>query len=347
MLGLALALAVAGCDKHDDAKAKAAAAGEPAPAGKAVEAKAAEPVEPAPPPVATDPEMKQLLAKGTACARGPSGLPLDCPEYKAVGDYAFQHQGSEQVAATCAGFLGDADASKRLLAAACLDRLNARTATTQLGRALDAIEHEQDPVVREQIAWAIKNAEAVTAKLDDRVIATVNRLAADPASERAAGYLFGTLFPQYLMGRGPKPPPAAQALALEALGRDGSSMQRAALNAVRLLDDQPAACAALGKAIRPDAKRWGEAAAALADVGAACAADAPKVVDFALERLAAGDVAFEAFEKLDRAFDLGAPTRAKIAKALKRARPKLPEWQRSRADKAAAAFAAPRKPAAK
>jgi hypothetical protein len=302
-------------------------------------------VEEVPQPTAVDATAQTILAAGTKCERSGLGLPIDCPEYKRIGEHAFQNQGSEATAATCAKFLTDTDAKKRLLASNCLDHLNAVTATTQLGAALDAIEKEQDEIVREQIAWGIKNAEAVTAKLDARVIAVVNKLAADQKAEKAAGYLFDTLFPQYMMGPGPKPPPAAQALALEALTRDGTGMQRTALNSVRLLDDTAAVCAALGTAIRADATMWHEAASALADVGAPCAADVPRVIDLTLERLKAGDARMNVLVKLDRKLELDAATRKRIAKTLKSARGKAREWERKGIDETAARFAKPREEA--
>ena len=296
----------------------------------------------APPTVAKDEGVAAMLAKGTACEVKDSGLPLDCPEYKAIHEYAFQKQGSAEVAATCAGALRDPDRKKRLLAAECLFDLNAVGKTPQLGTALDAIEAETDEVVRRQIAWGIMGAEAVTAKLDARVLAVVTKLAANPASDVAAGYLFSSLFPQYMVGTGPKPPAAAQALAIASIGRDGTGLQREAFNAIRMLDDKPAVCAALGAAIRPDAKHWADAASVLADLGEACAADAARVIDVALARLAAGDDELRLVKKYDRAFDLGAATRAKILQALRAARPRLAEWKRTEVDATIAVFAAPR-----
>jgi hypothetical protein len=300
-----------------------------------------------PPPVAAakpqikDDGAKQLLAAGTACALRQGALPLDCAEYKAMGDYAFQHQGSDAVAETCAAFLRDPDAKKRLLAATCLDHLNARGVTPQLGAALDAIEAEKDVAVQKEIAWGIKDAEAVTAKLDDRVLALTAKLAADPKTEPAAADVFSTLFPQYMMGSGPKPPVKAQQMAIEAIGRDGTAMQREAFNAIKLLDDKPAVCAALGAAIKPEAKQWANAADAFADLKDACVADLPRVLDLTLAQLAAGDDHLDLLKKLDRAFELDAPTRAKIAKAIKAARGKAPDWKRKQFDETAALFAKP------
>src|SRR5450755_867478 len=127
-----------------------------------------------PPPVAAqpapvkpqikDPAVKDMLAKGTSCELQQGGLPLACPEFKAIGDYAFQHQGSTEAAETCAAFLSDPDNKKRLLAAECLFHFNAVGKTPELGFALDAIETEKEPKTLEEIAWGISGAEAVTAK---------------------------------------------------------------------------------------------------------------------------------------------------------------------------------------
>src|SRR5512140_3150982 len=141
-----LAILIAACGKSGGDQAKPA----PPPAGSGSAATRPEPpLAPPAKPQAKDEGARTLLAKGTTCERASQGyLPLDCPDYKAVGDYAFQHQDDKGVAETCSAFLHDPDQKKRLLAATCLDHLNARTATTQLGVAMDAIELEKDEMVR-------------------------------------------------------------------------------------------------------------------------------------------------------------------------------------------------------
>jgi len=332
-------LAVVGCGKAADKPA-------PAPAGSGSSAAAMKTAPP--PPAAAKPQIKddgakQILAKGTTCKISDSHeLPMDCAEYKAIGEYAFQKQGDAAVAETCAAFLTDPDLGKRLLAAECIYKLNAVGKTPVLGAALDALETEKDPLVKVRIAWGISGAEAVTAKLDDRVLAVVNKLAADPLTELAAGYLFASLFPQYMMGSGPKPPAKAQALAIDAIGRDNKSMQNAAFNAIRMLDDKPAVCAALKAIIRPDAKSWPNAAAAMAQLKDACVADVPRVIDLTLDQMAKGEMHLDVLKDFDRAFELDAPTRAKIAKACKASRSKAPDWERKSVDEVAAAFAKPK-----
>ena len=331
----ALVLLVA-CGKAAD-KAPPSTAGSDQPAPRAAQ--------PAPTkPQIKDPAVKDMLAKGTSCELQQGGLSLACPELKAIGDYAFQHQGSIEAAETCAAFLGDPDHKKRLLAAECLFHFNAVGKTPVLGFALDAIETETDPKTLEEIAWGISGAEAVTAKLDDRVLAITQKLMADPKTDVAAGYLFETLFPQYMMGSGPKPPIKAQTLAIASLTRDGTGMQRATFNAVKMLDDKAAVCAALDSDLRPDAKRWADAADAVASMKDACIANLAKTIDFTLARLASGDAHLDLLRRFDYVFDLDAPTRAKIAKAVRAGRAKASDWQRKDFDTTADQFGKPPKP---
>ena len=323
------------------------AADKPANGGSAavvVEPKPAPPsAQPAAKPTIKDDGAKQLLAKGTTCKLQQDALPLDCPELKAIGDYAFQHQGSVEASETCAAFLSDPDPLKKKLAAECLAHFNSNGVTPSLGFALDALEAEKDPKIQEEIAWGIKSAEAVTAHLDDRVLAVTQKLAADPKTETAASYVFSSLFPQYMMGSGPKPPAKAQALALASLRADGTAMQREAFNAVKLLDDKAAVCAAIDADLTPTAKQWSLAADAVASMKDACVANLAKTIDFVLARLAAGDDHLEVLQHYDSVFDLDAATRAKIAKAIRAAQPKATEWKRKGFGEIAAQFAKPAK----
>ncbi|MBP9084583.1 MAG: hypothetical protein KBG15_00630 [Kofleriaceae bacterium] len=301
---------------------------------------------------ARDDRAKQLLSRGAECELRQGALPLDCPESKAVGDYAFQNQNSAAVGETCAAFLRDPDVKKRLLAATCLDHLNTGAKTPYFAAVLDALEAESDDAVRDQIAWGIKSAHAMASKIDARVLALVTTFAADPKRDKAAGYLFWSFFPQYMMGSGPKPSAAAQALAIEALNRDDSGLQRTAFDSVNLLDDKPAVCAALVQAMRPDGKKWGEAAEAMASLKDACIADIPQAVQFTIERLLAGDINVRALERFDRKYELEGATRKNILAALQKAKSpgfvrKLSEWERKDIDATIAKFAKPREAPAK
>lgn len=303
-------------------------------------------------PIANKPQIrddraKQLLSRGAECELSQGDLPLDCPEYKAVGDYGFQNQGSAEVAETCAAFLRDEDIKKRLLAAHCLDSLNARGVTTQFAAGLDALEAEADDKVRERIAWAIKDAEAMDTPVHERALEIVKKFAADPKRAVAGGYLFWSFFPQYMMGSGPTASPAAQALAIASLDQDATPLQRTAFDSVTLIEDKPAVCAALVRAMRPDAKQWAGAAEAMASLKDACITDIPNAVNFAIERLLAGDIDLPTFERFDRRYPLEPATRKKIVAALKKARSpgfvrKVGDWEIKNIDKTIAQLSKPR-----
>ena len=132
MRRLIIAFLIAACGKSGGDQKPAPA---PAPVGSGSAATKPEPLAPPAKAQPKDEGARTLLAKGTACARSSQGdLPLDCAEYKAMGDYAFQHQDDKGVAETCAAFLADPDPKKRLLAATCLDHLNARAFMGDLNR---------------------------------------------------------------------------------------------------------------------------------------------------------------------------------------------------------------------
>lgn len=333
MKHLWVALIAIGCGKTADKPAT----------GSGNEPKPAPPSAPPAPakPAAKDDAIKQLLAKGTTCKLQQGTLSMDCVELKQVGDYAFMKQNSAEVGETCATFLTDPDLPKRLLAAECLYKLNSGAKAGVLGYTLDAIETEKDDAVRERLCWGAMGTEAVTAKLDDRTLAVVQKLAADPKSATGAGWLFHALFPQYLMGKGPPAPAKAQAYALEALKQDGTPVQRAALDSVSMIDDKPAVCAALDANLRPDAKNWAGSADAIAAMKDACVANLAKSIDFILAQLKAGDDQLGILKRYDYVFDLDAATRAKIAKAIRAARPKATEWKRKSFDETVAAFEKP------
>jgi len=333
---LALLLLASACSK--------AATDKPAPAEKSGPAEPAKPPAPAAKPQIKDLAVKDMLAKGSACKLGGDGtLPLDCPEYKAIHEYAFQHQGSEEAAETCAAFLADPDQVKRLLAAQCLYGFNSVTQTKVFAWGLDAVETETVPAVQKEIAWGIMKGEAVTAKQEDRVIADIKKLSANPQTATAASNLLDSLFPSYLIGSGPKPPPAAQQLALDALRLDDSPMQYTVLNvALTHLDDKPAVCAALDAAITPTAKTWWMAAEGIVTMKEACVALLPKTIDIALARAATDNPRLEVLEDFDHAFEIEPPTRATIAKALRAAKAKVPSEYRDDLEKLAKQYSAPR-----
>ena len=116
----------------------------------------------------------------------------------------------------------------------------------------------------------------------------------------------------------------AQAAALQALRADGTAMQRAAFDAVSLLDDKPGVCAAIDADLRPDAKQWALAAEALAHMKDACVASLAKTIIVVPGWMAAGDDHLEILRRYDAVFDLDAATRAKISKAILARRARRP-----------------------
>ena len=150
-----------------------------------------------------------------------------------------------------------------------------------------------------------------------------------------------------MMGSGPTASPAAQALAIASLDQDATPLQRTAFDSVTLLADKPAVCAALVRAMRPDAKQWAGAAEAMASLKDACIADIPNAVNFAIERLLTGDIDLPTFERFDRRYPLEPATRKKIVAALKKARSpgfvrKVGDWEIKNIDKTIAELSKPR-----
>lgn len=290
-------------------------------------------------PAGRDPAVEALVKAGAACAVEDDDISLSCAERVAAGDYAFQHQQSVEVAATCVVLLRDANLAVKLVASHCLDQLSAVAVTPVLGAGLDALEAEPDPKVRRQIAWGLKGAEATTAGLTDRVLALVDTLAARPDDEDAAGNVLDTLFPQYLMSDGPKPPVRAQQLVLAAFARPGGGLFIRACDLVRLVEDKPAACKAVADAIAAGGHDWWRALPAFNDVGVACADVAPRVLDATLAQYAAGHVEDpRAVARFATLFELSPPVRKRAAAALRAARKATPEWQRPALDEAIAAM---------
>lgn len=293
-------------------------------------------------PSERDPEAAKLVTAGAACPLQDEDIALSCPEREAAGKYAFEHQQSVAIAATCAELLEHSNQAVKLVAAHCLDSLTSVAVTPVLGPVLDTLEAEPNVKARRAIAWGIKGAEAATAKLEDRVLALVAKLAQKPEDEDAAGNVLDTLFPQYLLQEGPKPPLAAQAVVLAAFARKQGGMFIRACDLVRLVEDKQAACTAVASAIDPASSEWWRALAALNDLGTPCASHAPAALEVALARYAKGQIdSPEQLERLARVFELTPELRKKAATAVKAARKAAPEWKRKAVDAAAAELAKP------
>ncbi|HEY0254045.1 MAG TPA: hypothetical protein VGC41_21095, partial [Kofleriaceae bacterium] len=260
-------------------------------------------------------------------------------ERTAIHDYAFQHQGDADVAETCAALLFDPDRVRRLLASECIYGLNSAAVTPIMHWGLDAIEAEKDPAVLERMTWAFGNGEAPVAKVDDRLLADVEKLTADPKTAVAAGWLFGAEFKSYLLASGPAAPPAAQARAIKALREADTPMMRAAFNvALEKLEDKPAVCAAIDADLDPSFAGWWPAAEAIVTLKGACVTKLQKAIDLVLAQLPK-DPHIELLASFDTRFELEPDVRKKILAALRTA--KLPDWAKDRQQKAIAQFSAP------
>lgn len=295
-------------------------------------------------PEGRDPEIAKLVKAGAACELRDDDISLSCAERKAAGEYAFQKQQSKEVAATCAELVRDGNQAVKLVAAHCLERLTAVAVTPVLGYTLDSLEAETNKTVRKQIAWAIKGAEGATAKLEDRVLALVDKLV-KAGEEDTAGSVLDTLFPQYLMASGPKPPKAAQQVVLAAFPNKKGGLFVRACDLVRLVEDKPAACKAVAAAAAPEDKTdWWRALAAFNDLGAPCAELAPGV----LEKVIADDKSAvdqpREMTRFAQKFELTPELRKQAAAALTRAKKDAPDWKKKTLDEAIAAFGKPAEP---
>jgi hypothetical protein len=332
------ALLLVACNSTSDAPT----AGSAAPSSSAAPAGASA-SKPAAAPAVLDAKAAELVHAGASCEFKNDSIDLSCPARKAIEEYAFQHQQSKDVSSTCAASLRDTNPSIKLTAAACLGKMTSVAVTPELGAGLDAIDAETSPKIQARIAGGIRGAQAVTAKLDDRVVKMIDKLAATPAGEEAAGDLLDTLFPDYVFGSAPKPPPAAQALVLAALARPKGSLMISALNVVRLMDDKAAVCAALGKGVREDAPEWWRSMAAMSDVGEPCAGEAPHALEVALAVYAKGDItAPQELGRLDHRFVFTAEQRKNAVTALRAALKAAPEWKRKDVSALVTQFSKPR-----
>ncbi|MFT3695105.1 MAG: hypothetical protein QM831_18355 [Kofleriaceae bacterium] len=303
---------------------------------------------PSAPPPSGKPQIKDktveaMILKGSACKPDYQNvLPMECAELKAIHEYAFQNQNNADTAETCVAFFTDPDRVRRLLAAECIYGLNSATDTPILHWGLDAVEAEKDPAVVERMTWGLSNAEAPIAKLDDRVLADVEKLTADPKTAQAAAWLFGAEFKSYLMQEGPKAPPQAQARAVKALTEDGTPMMHAAFNvALEKLEDKPAVCAAIDQDLDPKFKAWSMAADAIPTLKDACVTKVQKAIDLMLAQLAK-DPHIDLLMRYDNRFELDPDVRKKILATVKSV--KLESWQQDAQKKAIAQFSAPPKP---
>jgi len=233
---------------------------------------------PAPAPTAPrDPRIAELFAAGKDCTWNDSGL-ASCEAADKMKKLAFEQQSDSKLAASCAAALRDPEPTTRGLAAVCMSGFNDRTRIPLLAAGLDAFEAEKEPTLRAAIACAFSNGNARESGVEDRVIALVRKLAAEPGGDVPASCLLDSMFPQYLMQASEPPSKAAGDLALEMLGKEGRLKTRA-LEVVGLLSDRkPEVCKALA-AVATSEDSWAPAVDTMATLGDACAAELDPIID--------------------------------------------------------------------
>jgi hypothetical protein len=197
-----------------------------------------------------------------------------------------------------------------------------------------------------RVAWT-HLADAITSKLDARVVKLIDKLAVTPRGEDAASYLLHTLSTGSILGGNVKPTALASATILAAVARPKGSLLISAFEMVKYVDDKAAVCAALGKAVREDAPEWWRAIGTINDIGEPCAAEVPTAAEVAFAILAKRDEPVQEIMRLDERFELAPALRAKGAAALKAGAKAAPAWKKADFNKAAAQFAVPRKAAKK
>jgi len=320
ILVLSISVLAAGCGKDDKGKAPGKQPPKPAEASAAADKAAAKPQTKAPPPAPRDPRIAEIFAAGKDCAPGEQRF-ARCVSADKIAKLAFENQSDDKLAASCVGALRDPDPSTRVLAAECMKGFNDRARIPHLAAGLDAFEAEKDAKVRDIIACAFSNGNARESGVEDRVIALVRKLAANPSDDRAAGCLLGSMFPQYLFGKTDPPSKAAGDLALE-MARKTGSVQTRALAAVALLTDRRAeVCEALAEIVGSSGDRWGPVVEAIAKVGDACVANLEPVIDALAKAMAEGRYdawGYQATKQLLDNIPLGTAQVAKLAPAAKK-----------------------------
>ncbi len=298
-------------------------------------------------PAVVDATAEALARAGTACPVKDGAITTDCGSRKAIQEYVGQKNNSPEIASTCGWLLRDKDLAVRLMAAACLARLTTRAVTPQLGAVLDAMEAETNPEALQQLAYAADSADAITSKLDGRVVKLIDKLAVTPAGENAAGSLLHALFPGSILGGDIKPTALAEATVLAAVARPKGSLLQSSFEMVKRVEDKAVVCAALGKAVREDAPEWWRAIGTMDDIGEPCAGEVPHAAEVAFAIVAKGEGPLQQLLRLDERFALSPELRTKGAAALRAGAKAAPAHKRKEFTDAAAQFAAPRKAAKK
>ncbi len=233
-----------------------------------------------------DPRIVALFEAGKDCAWNDQGM-TECPAAKEIKDLAFNNQGSDELAASCAGALTDESSSVRGLAAMCLQGFNDNTFTPQLGAALDAYEAEKDPNLRRLFAWSFGSGNANEGGVEPRLIALIEKLSGDEDGQLHASYLFQSMFPQYLVGS-TKPSKEAGDFALKMAKGSPGPVREKAIEALGLLTDRAAeVCPVLIELTNKET--WTTTVTPMTKVGGPCLEDIDAVVGLMAEQLATGN----------------------------------------------------------
>jgi len=269
--------------------------------------------------VPRDPRIAELFTAGKDCSWNESGF-TSCEAAKKIKKLAFQNQSDDKLAASCVSALRDPKPSTRGLAATCMNGFNDRTRIPHLAAGLDAFEAEKEPTIRVAIACAFSSGNARESGVEERVIALVRKLAAEPQDNRVAACLLDSMFPQYLLQATKPPSKAAGDVALEMLSKAGSLKARA-IEVVGLLSDRkPEVCAALAK-IATSGDSWAPALDTMANLRDACLADLDPVIDVVVQAMNENKYntwQYQATRKLIRNVPLTKAQVKKLARASKK-----------------------------
>ena len=284
LLSLTLSLTVyAACGKDE---AKENNSSKPPATETAPLVKVAKPEPEAKPVVPRDPRIATLFEAGKDCTWNEQGM-TECPTAKEIKDLAFNGQGSDELAASCAAALTDESKSVRGLAAMCMQGFNDRTFTPLLGAALDAYEAESDPNLRRLFAWSFGSGNASKAGVEPQLMALIGKLASDNEGQIHASYLFTSMFPQYL-ANSPKPSKEAGDFALKMAKGDEGPLRDKAIDALGLLPERAEeVCLVLSDLTTKET--WTTTVAPMTKVGGACLENLDAIVGFIAQQLSTGN----------------------------------------------------------
>jgi hypothetical protein len=263
-----------------------------------------------------DPRLTELFNAAKDCKWSTEGVLQSCPAHDAMHKLAFENQNDDKLAAACFAAVSEKATPTRILAAWCLQGINAIAKRTLFPQALDLIEAEKDTAVRNALAFAMDDAPP---ELQPRVIALARKLGADPAGDFTASCLLDMLFPQYLMGSAKAPSKEAGDLALEMMKKHGTRQQVRALEVAGLLKERvPEVCAAYGEVLATSGADWAKPVYELAARKDACPDQVQPAVDAMIKAMTANKYntyEYQATERMLNYVPLSPAQRAKLVPA--------------------------------